>query len=163
MDTEKDVCSICFENFSLCATLPCSHKFCLLCIKTHKLRNANAQCPHCRAAITDDFFDTLTRDLDYLFQGKPPHYHWAYRSRNNANEWWLFDEQSHQKIETSYQEASCHSFPISLLGEMYTIDIRQGVQISHDGLRMRQIKKVFVDDSVWSSGVVGVAGMKHLK
>ena len=44
MNEEKEVCSICFGEFSLCAKLPCSHKFCLLCIKTHKLRTPAARC-----------------------------------------------------------------------------------------------------------------------
>ena len=55
-DAEKNVCSICLENFRCPKLLPCRHTFCKRCIRSHQKRAADKElsflrCPICRASL----------------------------------------------------------------------------------------------------------------
>lgn len=161
MSTE---CSICLDNLELAVCLPCEHQYCLCCIKTYQLSNRGATCPQCRATIPRHFLESLGQDLSAHFQPDVVYTRWAYRSVSNPDEWWLYDAATNKIIEEAYNPSVwSNSVTLAIMGDMYTIDFKNGVQISSDGKRVRHVKRVVATGrDIWSQGVVGIAGIKHV-
>jgi hypothetical protein len=153
-EREKEVCAICLGEFELCVGLPCGHQFCVLCIK------GRSECAICKVALPVDFFDTLQRDLSGFFQPDTVYQRWAYSSRTQPGEWWLYLDSCSRDLS---DVSSGGKVQLQILGDSYQVDFAKGIQRSMDGSRVRQIKRmVFKGKDVFrGTGVVGIAGVRH--
>ena len=62
--SDDDTCPICYdniENVSLCKN--CNNKFCLECITSWMVSQANCKCPYCRAVITNESLILVTDNI----------------------------------------------------------------------------------------------------
>lgn len=60
MEEDLSECPICLEERSLCAVVPCNHRFCQRCI--NKLLRRSCLCPTCRGVFTDAHPPLVTSD-----------------------------------------------------------------------------------------------------
>lgn len=145
--TSKEECSICLETIKLQLTLPCSHKFCYLCLKEARIKNLD-RCPLCRAEIPDDTFETA------VVAEEPDGIEWLYSGRNGG--WWAYEPELSAEIEAAFaDQATGHEF--TLLGSKYVIDFTEMTQTQVQTSATRKVKRCQDSDR---SLLKGIAGLK---
>lgn len=166
-DSEKEVdCGVCFDKFQTPITLPCSHKFCYLCVKGTMMVENN-KCPKCRCIIPRDFFDKAVSDIASadVDTSKP---RWMYSGNNGG--WWFYQNNHNDEIEQAWQkfitsrtcptiedevELSPHIITINVASSQYEIDFIAMDQQSQTGMT-RRIKRVENAEFTKSRGIAGV-------
>jgi hypothetical protein len=169
-----DNCLICSNPLYMKVQLPCSHCFCLNCIKGQVLRlraGQSATCPLCNHSLSTKFVEKLKKNPRTLTNVKVDKKHisdqevyWFYSGRSHG--WWAFDIPSCNEIEAlfkRYQRGEDISSinRLNICGMVRTYDFFQMLQVNEYNGTSRGICRVTKDEIngfMESNLVKGMAG-----
>lgn len=155
-DGLKTLCCVCQEEPVNPVELPCSHKFCFLCVKGVAARSG--ACALCRKRIPSGYLENpcvVNSDALHSRLQAPgaERYYWFYEGKNGG--WWMYEDRTSNDIEKGFQ-SNAKSLKVQVSGFIYLIDLENMEQVREDHpSRKRRIKR----DKVPSAGVKGVAGI----
>ena len=147
------MCSVCHSEQPINGVqLECSHIFCYLCIKS--AAETTGRCPTCRTEIGLEF---NYQQHNIIGIQKIPHsrdgQYWFYEGFRG---WWLYDADTHSKIEATFREGST-SLEQFIAGYFYVIDLEKMEQRRKDGFgRARKICR----SDLKLDNIIGMAGLK---
>lgn len=170
-------CPVCYNNMSMKIKLPCSHEFCLSCIKGIIIRvhrSQSVKCPLCTQTLPDA--------LKYKIKNKPHllsslkiddaqlndvDVYWFYSSRDRK--WWAYEVQFMIDIEDMYQkyimdENITSINNVLICGMSYSFDFDNMTQNNNQNGGRRSIKRVEKKDigRFLKSGLIkGMAGVAN--
>ena len=94
------ICKICNRQLKHKITLDCGHIYCFSCLKSN-CKNNGLFCPQCYKEISQNILKATSNEI--LNSKYKDDTYWVYSSGYNS-EWWCYDIQSHQRLETIYKD-----------------------------------------------------------
>jgi E3 ubiquitin-protein ligase RNF146 len=156
-----DSCGVCLDKLQTPISLPCTHKFCYLCVKG-TLSFGNNKCPLCRCIIPDDYFErAMANKDDAIFENTKNR--WMYSGRTRG--WWFFQDNHNDEIECAWQKFLSSSDEEDDIAKIYIASIEYEInfvsmtQVSLTTSATRRIKRV--EDAVLDNAR-GIAGVKYV-